>query len=81
MLVNDKESTIHGLVIFTSWIAILLKVVIMIFVAFSEESILKASLPSKLREKLTAGNNYVAQKDEAQIWFSSLKTKKEKYSL
>ena len=78
LLTQDKESTIHGLVIFTSWVAILIKVIffilyillqliVIIFVIATEDAAIKASLPSKLREQLNANNTYVPQNDEAQI--------------
>ena len=54
-LKEDIESGTHGLVIFLSWIGILLKVIIMIIIVFSEKNIMKGALPRKLGEKLNAG--------------------------
>ena len=54
-LKEDIESGTHGLVIFLSWIGILLKVTIMIIIVFAEKNIMKGALPKKLGEKLNAG--------------------------
>ena len=61
-LKEDIESGIHGLVIFISWIGILLKIVIGIIIAVSEKNIIKGSLPKPLGEKLNAG--YIPQIDD-----------------
>ena len=54
-LKEDIESGTHGLVIFLSWIGILLKVTIIIIIVFAEKNIMKGALPKKLGEKLNAG--------------------------
>ena len=51
-LKEDIESWTHGLVIFLSWVGILLKVIIGLIIVFSEKNIMKAALPKKLGEKL-----------------------------
>lgn len=61
---NDYESTIHGLVLFFSWIAILLKVITLVAVGVIEWGSIKSSLPAKLQERLNAGGNYQEQRDE-----------------
>ena len=54
-LKQDIESGTHTLVIFLSWIVILLKVIISVIIAVSEKNILKGILPKKLQEKLNEG--------------------------
>ena len=54
-LKEDIESGTHGLVIFLSWVGILLKVIIGLIIVFSEKNIMKGALPRKLGEKLNAG--------------------------
>ena len=54
-LKEDIESGTHGLVIFLSWVGILLKVIIGLIIVFSEKNIMKGALPKKLEEKLNAG--------------------------
>ncbi len=61
---NDHEATIHSIVIFCSWVAIVLKIVALLFIGIIEWGSIKSSLPNKLKEKLNAGNNYGAQMDE-----------------
>ena len=51
-LKEDIESGTHGLVIFLSWVGILLKVIIGLIIVFSEKNIMKGALPKKLGEKL-----------------------------
>ena len=58
----DSEATIHALVIFTSWIGVLLKIVIIDIVGVIEWNIIKAILPKKLQEKLNP--EYAQQVDE-----------------
>ena len=58
----DSEATIHALVIFTSWIGVLLKIVIIGMVGIIEWNIIKAILPKKLQEKLNP--EYAQQVDE-----------------
>ena len=61
-LKEDIESGIHGLVVFLSWIGILLKIIVSIVIAVSEKNIIKGSLPKKLEEKLNEG--YLPQIDD-----------------
>ena len=61
-LQEDIESGIHGLVIFLSWIGILLKIVIEVFIAVSEINALKGTLPKRLGEKLNS--EYLPQIDD-----------------
>ena len=56
------ESGIHGLVIFLSWIGILLKIIIEVFIAVSEINALKGTLPKRLGEKLNS--EYLPQIDD-----------------
>ena len=58
----DSEATIHSLVIFTSWIGVLLKIVIIGMVGIIEWNIIKTILPKKLQEKLNP--EYAQQFDE-----------------
>ena len=48
---------IHGLVIFTSWIGVLLKIVIIGMIGILEWNIIKTVLPKKLQEKLNPEYN------------------------
>ena len=64
-LKQDIESGTHGLVIFLSWIGILLKIIIGIIIAVTEKNILKGILPKKLEEKLNEG--YSKQIDEGNL--------------
>ena len=61
-LQEDIESGIHGLVIFLSWIGILLKIVIEVFIAVSEINAVKGTLPKRLGEKLNS--EYLPQIDD-----------------
>ena len=61
-LKEDIESGTHGLVIFLSWIGILLKIVVGIVIAVSEKNVLKGTLPKKLGEHLNSG--YVEHNDD-----------------
>ena len=58
----DTEGTIHGMVILTSWIGILLKIILIIMVAILESTIIKTILPKKLQEKLNP--QYSEQMDD-----------------
>ena len=58
----DTESMIHGMVIFTSWIGILLKIIIIGMIGILEWIIIKTILPKKLQEKLNP--EYSPQVDE-----------------
>ena len=60
-LKEDIESGTHGLVIFLSWIGILLKIVVGIVIAVSEKNVIKGTLPKALGEKLNEG--YMPQID------------------
>ena len=61
-LEEDIESGTHGLVIFFSWIGIILKIVVGIVIAVSEKNVIKGSLPKALGEKLNTG--YLPQIDD-----------------
>ena len=61
-LKEDPESTIHGIVIFLSWIGVLLKICVVGLVSITEWNIIKSSLPQKLQEKLNP--EYAPQVDE-----------------
>ena len=61
-LQQDIESGIHCLVVFLSWIGILLKIIIEVFIAVSEKNILKGTLPKPLGEKLNS--EYLPQIDD-----------------
>ena len=61
-LQEDIESGIHGLVIFLSWIGILLKIIIEVFIAVSEINALKGTLPKRLGEK--SNSEYLPQIDD-----------------
>ena len=64
-LKQDIESGTHSLVIFLSWIGILLKIAIGIIIAVSEKNILKGTLPKKLEENLN--NEYLKQINEENL--------------
>ena len=55
LLKEDIESGTHGLVLFLSWLGIIVKVFVGIIIAISEKNILKGSLPKALSEKLNSG--------------------------
>ncbi len=59
----DPEGAIHSLVILTSWIGILLKIVIISMIGILEWNVIKTVLPKKLQEKLNPG--YDPQIDES----------------
>ena len=59
----DPEGAIHSLVILTSWIGILLKIVIICMIGILEWNVIKTVLPKKLQEKLNPG--YDPQIDES----------------
>ena len=62
LIKEDVESGTHGLVILLSWVGILLKVIILIIIAFSEGNVLKGSLPKQLSEKFNS--EYAPQIDD-----------------
>ena len=62
LIKEDVESGTHGLVILLSWVGILLKVIILIIIAFSESNVLKGSLPKQLSEKFNS--EYAPQIDD-----------------
>ena len=64
-LEEDIESGTHGLVIFLSWVGIVLKIVVCLVIAVSEKNILKGSLPRKLNEQLN--QEYLPQVDDANL--------------
>jgi hypothetical protein len=55
-LKKDSESTIHSIVIFLSWIGIILKIIISIMIGVLDWENIKSSLPEKLQEKVNNGN-------------------------
>ena len=61
-LKEDPESTIHGIVIFLSWIGVLLKICVVGIISITEWNVIKTSLPQKLQEKLNP--EYAPQIDE-----------------
>ena len=61
-LKEDIESGTHGLVIFLSWIGILLKILIGIIIVVAEKNLIKGSLPKVLSEKLN--KEYLRQIDD-----------------
>ena len=62
LLKEDIESGTHGLVIFFSWMGIIVKVIIGLIILVSERNILKGTLPKALNEKLNSG--YLPQVDD-----------------
>ena len=58
----DSESMIHSLVIFTSWIGVIIKLVLIVMIGIIEWSVIKTILPKKLQEKLNP--EYSPQVDE-----------------
>ena len=62
LLKEDIESGTHGLVVFLSWIGILLKLVICCLIGLSEWSSLKSTLPKALGDKLSP--DYLPQNDD-----------------
>ena len=58
----DPEDAIHSLVILTSWIGILLKIVIIVMIGILEWDTIKSVLPQKLQERLNP--DYAKQIDE-----------------
>ena len=58
----DSEAAIHSLVILTSWIGVLLKIIIIGMIGILEWNIIKNALPKKLQEKLNP--EYSQQIDE-----------------
>ena len=61
-LKEDSESTIHSLVILTSWIGVLLKIIIIGMIGILEWNIIKTILPKKIQDKLNP--EYSQQIDE-----------------
>ena len=61
-LKNDPESGTHGLVIFFSWIAILLKICLTFTIGVNEWETIKPSLPKNVVEKF--GNDYTPDMDD-----------------
>ena len=61
----DPEGAIHSLVILTSWIGVLLKIVIICMIGIIEWNTIKKVLPQKLQEKLNP--DYAKQIDENNV--------------
>ena len=62
LLKEDIESGTHGLVVFLSWVGILLKLVVCFLIGLSEWSSLKGTLPKALGDKLSP--EYMQQVDD-----------------
>lgn len=62
--IKDFERTIHVIVIITSWVAIGFKGFLIFAIGLIDWSLIRASLPKKLQEKLNQGN-YNSQSDMA----------------
>ena len=62
LIKEDIESGTHSLVVFCSWIGILIKGIILTIIAVSEWNTLKGSLPKTLSQKLNA--EYLPQVDD-----------------
>ena len=61
-LKEDIESGTHCLVIFLSWIGIILKLIIAFLIAVSEKNVLKGTLPKAIEERLNK-EGYFSQVD------------------
>ena len=62
LLKEDIESGTHGLVLFLSWIGILVKAAVLLIIIVSERHVLKGSLPKALSEKFNP--EYLPQIDD-----------------
>ena len=62
-LKEDPEGTIHSLVILTSWIGVVLKIIIIGMIAILDWNIIKTILPQKIQEKLNP--EFAPQIDES----------------
>ena len=62
LIKEDIESGTHSLVVFCSWIGILIKGIILTIIAVSEWNTLKGSLPKTLSQKFNA--EYLPQVDD-----------------
>ena len=62
LLKEDIESGTHGLVLFLSWIGILVKAAVLLIIIVSERHVLKGSLPKSLSEKFNP--DYLPQIDD-----------------
>ncbi len=63
-LKKDSESTIHSIVIFLSWIGIIIKIMCLFIIFFVEWEFIKTSLPKKLQDKFNNDNNFDVFHDE-----------------
>ena len=63
-LKKDSESTIHSIVIFLSWIGIIIKIISLFIILIVEWDYIKTSLPKKLQEKFNNDNKFEAFQDE-----------------
>ncbi len=61
----DSEGAIHSLVILTSWIGVLLKILIIVMIGILEWNVIKTVFPKKLQEKLNP--EYSPQIDENNV--------------
>ena len=65
-LMNDPEGGIHKMVIFLSWIGILLKIVALFMIGVLDWQSIKSAVPAKLQEKLNNNEGFMPQQDEIQ---------------
>ena len=63
-LQKDSESTIHFIVIFLSWIGIIIKIISLFIICIVEWDFIKSSLPKKLQDKFNNGNKFEVFNDE-----------------
>ena len=63
-LKNDSESTIHSIVIFLSWIGIIIKIMSLFIIFFVEWEFIKSSLPKKLQDMFNNENRFESFHDE-----------------
>ena len=62
LLKEDIESGTHGVVVFCSWMGILLKAAILILIGVNDWNTIKGSLPKSLSEKINS--EYIRQIDD-----------------
>ena len=63
-LQKDSESTIHSIVLFLSWIGIIIKIISLFIICIVEWDFIKSSLPKKLQDKFNNENKFEAFNDE-----------------
>ena len=62
-LKKDYENKIHFFVLFFSWIGIIIKIIIIVMIAFIDWESIKSSFPKNIQEKLNKGK-YQSFEDE-----------------